>query len=205
MLNGELFRGHTGSAGEVGYDGVNRVKYREDEWCRPPVDGDPKECYDASAAAITTLIHVDRPGSPDDGRLLDADIELNGVNFAFTVDGTTRGSGTLADLLAIQQGTDLETARVPLRSVSQAELEWLTGRSDDLDRVFDDGAEVTLEALVEKGLVKNMRTDVKILGQGELTKKLQVSAHAFSASARQKIDDAGGTVTVISPRPASGE
>lgn len=43
---------------------------------------------------------------------------------------------TLADLLAIQNGTDIEGARVPLRAVSQAELAWLTGRSDDLDRVF---------------------------------------------------------------------
>ena len=42
----------------------------------------------------------------------------------------------------------------------------------DLERVFDDGAEATLEAMVEKGLIKNTRTDVKILGQGELTKKL---------------------------------
>ena len=50
----------------------------------------------------------------------------------------------------------------------------------DLERVFDDGAEVTLEALIEKGLIKNTRIDVKILGQGELTKKLAVTAHSFS-------------------------
>src|SRR3954449_11092926 len=49
----------------------------------------------------------------------------------------------------------------------------------DLERVFDDGSEVTLEALIEKGLIKNTRTDVKILGQGELKKKLTVTAHAF--------------------------
>jgi large subunit ribosomal protein L15 len=67
----------------------------------------------------------------------------------------------------------------------------------DLERVFDDGAEVTLEALVEKGLLKNTRTDVKILGQGELKKKLTVTAHAFSASAREKIEAAGGTVTAL--------
>ena len=67
----------------------------------------------------------------------------------------------------------------------------------DLERVFDEGAEVTLEALVEKGLIKNTRTDVKILGQGELKKKLTVTAHAFSASAREKIEGAGGTVTAL--------
>jgi large subunit ribosomal protein L15 len=67
----------------------------------------------------------------------------------------------------------------------------------DLDRVFDDGSEVTLEALVEKGLIKNTRTDVKILGQGDLTKKLIVTAHSFSASAREKIEQAGGTATAL--------
>jgi large subunit ribosomal protein L15 len=67
----------------------------------------------------------------------------------------------------------------------------------DLDRVFDDGAEVTLEALIEKGLIKNSKTDVKILGQGDLKKKLSVTAHAFSASAREKIEAAGGSATAL--------
>lgn len=69
----------------------------------------------------------------------------------------------------------------------------------DLERVFDDGAEVTLEALVEKGLIKNTRTDVKVLAHGELTKKLAVTAHMFSAAAREKIEQAGGTVTALRP------
>jgi large subunit ribosomal protein L15 len=67
----------------------------------------------------------------------------------------------------------------------------------DLDRVFDDGAEVSLEDLVEKGLLKNTRTDVKILGDGDLKKKLKVTAHAFSASAREKIEAAGGSTTAL--------
>jgi large subunit ribosomal protein L15 len=67
----------------------------------------------------------------------------------------------------------------------------------DLDRVFDDGAEITLEGLVEKGLIKNTRTDVKILGQGDLKKKLTVTAHAFSATAREKIEKAGGSATAL--------
>src|SRR5919199_2238740 len=67
----------------------------------------------------------------------------------------------------------------------------------DLDRVFDDGADVSLEALVEKGLIKNTRTDVKVLGNGELKKKLKVTAHAFSASAREKIEGAGGKATAL--------
>jgi large subunit ribosomal protein L15 len=67
----------------------------------------------------------------------------------------------------------------------------------DLDRVFDEGADVTLELLVEKGLIKNTRTDVKILGQGDLKKKLTVTAHAFSATAREKIEQAGGKATAL--------
>jgi large subunit ribosomal protein L15 len=67
----------------------------------------------------------------------------------------------------------------------------------DLDRVFNDGSDVTLEALVENGLIKNTRTDVKILGQGDLTKKLTVTAHAFSATAREKIEKAGGTANAL--------
>jgi large subunit ribosomal protein L15 len=67
----------------------------------------------------------------------------------------------------------------------------------DLERAFDDGADVTLEALVEKRLVKNTRTDVKILANGELKKKLAVTAHAFSARAREKIEAAGGTANAL--------
>jgi large subunit ribosomal protein L15 len=63
----------------------------------------------------------------------------------------------------------------------------------DLER-FDDGAEVTPESLAAAGLIKNTRIDVKILGEGELTKKLSVTAHRFSATARAKIEQAGGSV-----------
>lgn len=68
-----------------------------------------------------------------------------------------------------------------------------------LEARFSSGDEVTLEALVDKGLVKNTRTDIKILGQGALTKKLSVTAHAFSKTAREKIESAGGTATALRP------
>ena len=68
---------------------------------------------------------------------------------------------------------------------------------EDLEARFDDGAEVTLEALREKGLAKRKGVDVKVLGRGELNKKLTVHAHKFSASARERIEAAGGTVQVI--------
>jgi ribosomal protein L18E len=66
-----------------------------------------------------------------------------------------------------------------------------------LEERFDAGGEVTLEALVEKGLIKDTRTDVKLLGQGELTKKLNVTVHAASASAREKVEAAGGSLTLL--------
>jgi large subunit ribosomal protein L15 len=69
----------------------------------------------------------------------------------------------------------------------------------DLERVFDDGAEVTLEALLDKRLIRNTRTDVKILGNGELKKKLTVTAHRFSKTAAEKIEAAGGTATALRP------
>ncbi len=66
-----------------------------------------------------------------------------------------------------------------------------------LEARFDAGAEVTPELLVEVGVLKNTKTDVKILGKGELTKKLSITAHAVSASAREKIEAAGGTITLL--------
>jgi large subunit ribosomal protein L15 len=66
----------------------------------------------------------------------------------------------------------------------------------DLER-FDDGTEVTPESLVAAGLITNTRIDVKILGEGELTRKLSVTAHRFSATARAKIEEAGGSVVQL--------
>jgi len=67
----------------------------------------------------------------------------------------------------------------------------------DLERVFDAGSEITPELLAEKGLIRTTRVDVKILGDGELTKKLTVTAHRFSKSAREKIEAAGGSATAL--------
>ncbi|MCR4653659.1 MAG: 50S ribosomal protein L15 [Eubacterium sp.] len=62
---------------------------------------------------------------------------------------------------------------------------------------FEDGAEVTIAALVESGIISNPRDGVKILGNGELSKKLNVKVTAASASAKEKIEAAGGTIEVI--------
>ena len=65
----------------------------------------------------------------------------------------------------------------------------------DLESRFAAGAEVTPEALKASGLIRKLSVDVKVLGEGELTKTLSVTAHAFSRSAVEKIEAAGGTVT----------
>ena len=62
---------------------------------------------------------------------------------------------------------------------------------------FEDGTVVTIETLVENGVIRNPKDGVKILGNGELTKKLTVKANAFSASAAEKIQALGGTTEVI--------
>ena len=67
----------------------------------------------------------------------------------------------------------------------------------DLDARFDEGAEVTPASLSERGLATRKAVPVKILGVGDLSKKLTVSAHGFSKSAREKIEGAGGSCTVL--------
>ena len=62
---------------------------------------------------------------------------------------------------------------------------------------FEDGSVVTIDSLIESGIVKNPKDGVKILGNGELTKKLTVKANAFSAKAQEKIEALGGTCEVI--------
>ena len=66
----------------------------------------------------------------------------------------------------------------------------------DLDR-FEAGDEVTPETLKAKGLIRSLRKDVKLLGSGELTKKLTITVHAASQTAREKVEAAGGSLTVL--------
>ncbi len=69
-----------------------------------------------------------------------------------------------------------------------------------LCEVFDEGTEVTIELLAAKNVAKGTFDEVKILGDGELTKKLTVSAHRFSKSAEEKIAAAGGKVVKLAPK-----
>ena len=71
----------------------------------------------------------------------------------------------------------------------------------DLEERFDAGSEVTPETLKERRLIRKVSVDVKVLGVGELTKALSVSAHGFSKTAKEKIEAAGGTVTWLRGEP----
>ncbi len=87
--------------------------------------------------------------------------------------------------------------RLPKRGFTNINSKDIVGINVELLNAFDDGAEVTVAALVEKGIVKNPKDGVKILGNGELTKKLDVKVNAFSAGAVEKIQAAGGKAEVI--------
>jgi large subunit ribosomal protein L15 len=67
---------------------------------------------------------------------------------------------------------------------------------DILEKAFEDGAEITSALIVERGLAKALAGGVKLLGRGDLTKKFQITVNGISASAKTKIEHAGGSVTV---------
>lgn len=87
--------------------------------------------------------------------------------------------------------------RIPKRGFTNRNTKEIVGINVSVLERFDNGAEVTVETLLESGIVKNPRDGVKILGNGEITKKLNVKANAFSEGARQKIEALGGTCEVI--------
>lgn len=88
--------------------------------------------------------------------------------------------------------------RIPKRGFTCPSSKEIVGINlGTLNERFEDGAVVDLEALIESGIVKNPKDGVKILGNGEITKKLTVKANAFSASAKEKIEAIGGTVEVM--------
>ena len=68
---------------------------------------------------------------------------------------------------------------------------------ETINSVFEDGAVVNAETLIEKGVVKKLFDGVKVLGRGEITKKVTVQASIFSASAKEKIEAVGGTCEVV--------
>jgi large subunit ribosomal protein L15 len=88
--------------------------------------------------------------------------------------------------------------RVPKRGFTNIfRVEYAVVNLDTLAEVFEAGSSVTPELLRERGLVRQAKAKVKVLGRGDITKKLTVRAHKFSGSAAQKIAAAGGTAEVI--------
>ena len=75
--------------------------------------------------------------------------------------------------------------------------EIVTLNVSDLEKYYEDGATVVSEDLIERGIIKDTLDGLKILGNGEITKKLTVKANAFSATAKEKIEAAGGKAEVI--------
>ena len=87
--------------------------------------------------------------------------------------------------------------RLPKRGFTNRNTKEIVSINVSTLEVFDNGTTVDVETLIAKGIIKNPRDGVKILGNGELTKKLDVKVNAFSASAKEKIEALGGTVEVI--------
>jgi hypothetical protein len=81
-------------------DQRNLLKFRDTSWCRPAVGNDPARCYDHSAAGITTATYIDDGSSSRDGAIVDADIEINGVDFAISNQGVTTGTASCKAELA---------------------------------------------------------------------------------------------------------
>ena len=87
--------------------------------------------------------------------------------------------------------------RIPKRGFKCRNSKEIVAINLSVLEVFDSGTVVDVNTLIEKGIIKNPRDGVKILGNGEFTKKLDVKANAFSASAKEKIEALGGTAEVM--------
>jgi large subunit ribosomal protein L15 len=124
------------------------------------------------------------------GRGLKGQKSRSGKNVRTTFEG---GQMPIARKMHVMRGFNNKW-RVPFQPVNLAAL----------DR-FDEGTTVTPEMLKDAGILKHLREPVKVLGVGELTRKLNVNAHRFSATAQAKIEAAGGTVTVIAPEESEAK
>lgn len=87
--------------------------------------------------------------------------------------------------------------RIPKRGFTNRNTKEIVGINVSALERFENGTDVTVDALITAGIIKNPRDGVKILGDGELSKKLNVKVNAYSASAKEKIEAAGGTAEVI--------
>jgi large subunit ribosomal protein L15 len=109
-------------------------------------------------------------------------------------------------LSIFQGGGSPLVRRVPKRGFTNTFAQTVVSVNvSELQDLFEAGEDVSIETLQGKGLLKKRFDELKILGNGELSKKLKVSAHRFSESAKEKIEKAGGTVTVVPGRTPVAE
>ena len=88
--------------------------------------------------------------------------------------------------------------RLPKRGFTNIfKKQWIEVSLEALEKSFDSGTEITPEVLHQRGLIKKAKHDIVVLGNGEVSKSLKVSAHRFTRSAREKIEKAGGVVTLL--------
>src|ERR1043165_1043613 len=91
--------------------------------------------------------------------------------------------------------------RLPKRGFTNIfKKQWIEVSLEALDRSFDANTEITPEVLHKRGIIKKAKHDIVVLGNGNISKALKISAHRFTKSAREKIEKAGGAITVIAPR-----
>jgi hypothetical protein len=114
---------------EAHLDGKNIIKFRTDRWCHPNDAQNNNVCYEPANAAITTVFHLDHPGESDDGYILDADVELNAINFTFAI---LNADGTIPAGVTARPGTTI----VDMENTLTHELGHLLG----LDHTCKDAA-----------------------------------------------------------------
>jgi len=118
--------------------------------------------------------------------------------------GKTAGRGTKGTKARYQVPASFEGGQMPIHMrlpklkgfKNPFKVEFQVVNLDRISELFPEGGDVTVETLVAKGAVRK-NEPVKVLGQGELSVKVNVSAQAFSGSAQEKIEAAGGTITVV--------
>ena len=88
--------------------------------------------------------------------------------------------------------------RLPKRGFTNIfKKQWIEVSLEALDRSFDANTEITPEVMHQRGIIKKAKHDIVVLGNGNVSKALKISAHRFTKSAREKIEKAGGAITVI--------